>query len=371
MSKLHRATLHLGLAAVLLSALAATTACDNSYGCLANAQEQIAQEGTSTFKAAMVAKVARLGDSYYAATSKLYGRAVSGGSWSVVSVAGSASYTLLSMASGASTLYVSILDASDANKVYSTTDGSAWSELGTGSLPSTAWIDSLFASNGTLFAQSHDKHASSTGSDHAYTLLYWNGSSFAAAGGLASLAVPLVGVEWDGASYWYASTAKLYSGTAAPDGAATDVTSSSTTGLGAFTYSSITSLRYSAIDAALYAGTYTGYIAKVAGTGAPNRQSLGSSPVYALECVGSKIFAGLGTTTSVSTGGYFEGVFGSLASGDGGSYGSQYSTTVYGKAVVGFYWDATASRLFACLAPGSSSSSYGLYSAASADWVAE
>jgi hypothetical protein len=364
-TKLHRATLPL-LAAVLLVA-----ACDNDYGCFASIQAEIEQKGTETFRRASVSRVLRFNDRYYAATAKLSSRPAAGDEWKVASVQGSSDYSLLSVANdddADAALYVSIVDSSGANKVYSY-DGTTWTSLNTAAIPGSAWIDGLFVANGTLFAQSHDNYANS--SADTYSLFYLSGAALTPVdSSVATTDNPFIGVEGDGANLWIATTSVLYSGSA-PDSAFTDATG--TSGLGSLS-TSITSLHYGTFDAALYSGTASGHLVRCTGTVAS--QDLGSSPITAIADTGTTtLFAGFGITSSATTGGYYEGAFGSLASGADGSLKEQYPTTVAGRAVLDFFWDSTAGeeRFFVCVAPGSDSTGYGLYSTtlAAAAWVAE
>jgi hypothetical protein len=356
--KLHRATLLILASAALAGAASLLLAsCDNSYGSLASIQGEAKQSGTDTFKKAPVTKALRFAGRYYATTAKILSRAVSGGAWAVLPVDGSSDYNVLAMANdGDTAIYVSIFDASGANKLYSY-NGTAWTALS--GIPAASCIDGLYFVNGILFAQAHVDYTSPTPGVDRFSLYYLLGSTLASTdASLQSKEAYFVDIAWDSSVFWFATESALYRGTASATGAVADGTA--TAGLSGKT---IASLLYSAHDSVLYAGTSTGYLYRCSDA---TSQGLGSEPISALVDLGDgTLLAGLGTTTSVLTGGYWEGAFPNLVDGEGGAVtldASHYSTTVYDKAALYFYWDLAAETLFACVAPGSSSVGYGLYS---------
>lgn len=356
----------------LLSLLAAAalllSSCDNSFGVFSSIQDEVEQTGTDIFKNSQVTRAFALGTSYYATQTKLYSRAIASGSWDVVAINGSKDYeTCFSATSDGSKLYASIEDSSGADAVYSSTDGSAWTRLDTSFPPSGSIVDDLFYAQGYLFAQCHAGYTTADdATDDSYSLYYSDGSSAFAAvnASLTSVAKPFVGVAHFGSAFWYATRSALYSNSAPTSGAITDQTS--TAGLSSQT---ITSIAYSSPASALYVGTYAAKLFQYDGTSWTSESVGSGGPITALVDVGSTsshLLVGEGFTEDDDTdGGYYEGSFASFvagASGDVAKSESVYDTTVIGTAVNAFYWDDTKNTLFICVAPGASTSLYGLYS---------
>jgi hypothetical protein len=366
----HRATLLAALAAAAFLA----SSCDNSSGLFASIQDETKQTGSSPFEEVAVTQAFRFDGSYYCRTAKLYSRAVSGDTWSLVSVNGSTDYTCYSAADdGDTAYYAAIENASGDNQVLVyTAASSAWSSLDISSMPSGSIIDSLYFVNGTLFAELHENYASETPDDHQYTLYYWTGSAFAEvdATDFSSTSAPFVGVVWDsGASrFWYATTSAVYQGTGAASGGGTAVSGPSGT---------FTCLAYSSLADAIYVGTDDEVLWQYASSAWSKSTALDSNePVTAIVEVGSTssyLLVGVGFTEDEDTsGGYYEGPFSSLSYGDDEAVAdseSVFDTTVYGTAVSSFFWDTTDSehRLFVCVYPGATSSLYGLYMSSTSD----
>jgi len=228
-------------ALALLAALAATlilAGCDNTYGVFHEIQTETKQVGTDIFLNATVKGLGEDAANYYAIMSKIYTRAKSGDTWTVLPVNNLSSYYCAGFASdGASTIYVASADAASGttlNGIYSSTDqGANWNALDATGLGSSI-VDNLFLANGTLFAAAHtETEVAST-----YALYYWNGSAFAATS-LTELNRPVTSVAYAQSNYWAigsdatdaddAHVGRLYKG-AAPSSLAVDAAASTPSG---------------------------------------------------------------------------------------------------------------------------------------------
>ncbi len=232
-----RSTAALALLAALAAALI-LAGCDNTYGVFHEIQTETKQVGTDIFLNATVKGLDEDAANYYAVMSKIYTRAKSGDTWTVLPVNNVSSYYCAGFASdGASTIYVASADAASGttlNGIYSSTDqGAAWNPLDATGLGSSI-VDNLFLANGTLFAAAHtETEAAST-----YALYYWNGSAFAATS-LTGLNRPVTSVAYAQANYWAigsdatdaddAHVGRLYKG-AAPGSLAVDAAASTPSG---------------------------------------------------------------------------------------------------------------------------------------------
>jgi hypothetical protein len=371
-------------AAVLLAGLLASS-CDNDYAIFANIQQEKEQVGTAYFKKTMATNAFKLGDYYYASTSKLYRRSTASGAtqWDQVSINGSTSYTLRSVVlvnSTISTIYA--LTGSDSSNValYSSTDGSNWSEAS--NIPSKAngykprstsysytfCLDALYSANGELYAEAtfYDMVNGSSGIGTPYYYLYHlSGSTWNTISNFTDLssANMIRGVVYDGSKYWFASAKQLYSGSA---------TAATTDEIGNFTSLSsraIWALSYTGSH--LYVSTKTGYLYQ--DSGSAEQVDTSSRPLTKVISVpysgGTLILVGTDTDdVDTAAVGYYEGSFGSLVLGSTNHYVAStsaiYSTTVSVFPVENFYYDGDSSsgNLFVCIAPGTTSTSYyGLY----------
>ncbi len=232
-----RSTAALALLAALAAALI-LAGCDNTYGVFHEIQTETKQVGTDIFLNATVKGLGEDAANYYAIMSKIYTRAKSGDTWTVLPVNNLSSYYCAGFASdGASTIYVASADAASGttlNGIYSSTDqGANWNALDATGLGSSI-VDNLFLANGTLFAAAHtETEVAST-----YALYYWNGSAFAATS-LTGLNRPVTSVAYAQSNYWAigsdatdaddAHVGRLYKG-AAPSSLAVDAAASTPSG---------------------------------------------------------------------------------------------------------------------------------------------
>lgn len=232
-----RSTAALALLAALAAALI-LAGCDNTYGVFHEIQTETKQVGTDIFLNATVKGLGEDAANYYAVMSKIYTRAKSGDTWTVLPVNNLSSYYCAGFTSdGASTIYVASADAASGttlNGIYSSTDqGANWNALDATGLGSSI-VDNLFLANGTLFAAAHtETEVAST-----YALYYWNGSAFAATS-LTGLNRPVTSVAYAQSNYWAigsdatdaddAHVGRLYKG-AAPSSLAVDAAASTPSG---------------------------------------------------------------------------------------------------------------------------------------------
>jgi predicted small secreted protein len=196
------------IAALALIAAAALTlgGCDNTFGVFHEIQTETKQVGTDIFLNATVKGLGEDAVNYYAVMSKLYVRAKSGDTWTVLPVNATSDYYCAGFASdNASTIYAAVTESASSSAlkgIYSSTNqGADWTELTATGLGSSI-VDSLFladdgTANGTLFVAAHtETEAAST-----YALYYWNGSAFVTAG-LSNLNRPITAVAYAQSNYW-------------------------------------------------------------------------------------------------------------------------------------------------------------------------
>jgi hypothetical protein len=405
----------LGFASIL------AISCDNTFGILSTIQGEKKQAGASIFQETAVFNFFRLDNNltnthnYYAVTGgTLQVSAVGQDSWSSVPIV-SGSYSLRSavLAEGAGisqpTIFALIETGGEANlsiSVYYSTDGTTWTAVQTlppeqaaGYIDKASTVesfDALYSANGHVYAEYHSYYhkpdSTVQNGPSTYTLYYFANNRFdnVATGFTPSPASDetIRGVVYDGTNYyWFASENHLYvttdyTGGSDPTGETAAISPLLTTAgfsLSAGTTSgwstwaiSFTGSAFS--DPAVYISTKSGYLlqykngataasSSMVNTAVPLTQALAipaSSSGYSL-VVGTDA---LGTTAAV---GYYEGGFGSMVQGSGGSVAGPnaaaiFSTTVSIAPVHAFYYDTSTSTVFMCDSPGASSTAfYGLY----------
>jgi hypothetical protein len=386
--------------------------CDNAYGVFQQVQLEKKQVGNTVFQETGVYNAFRLGNYYYAATATLNRTTVGADSWSTVAINGSTSYSLRSAVLAGDyltgTIYALIetgVEKSSTISVYSSTDGNTW----TGPLSSQPGYnsnlisnyDALFAANGCVYAENHsynpNSYAPTSPGQSTYTLFQLVPSPAQVTGSTGTFcpsAPPTVdldksirGVVFDGSSkYWFASENKLFSGISSNGSDATD---SSSTFTGLFSSSSYTvwGISYSGSPGHLYVTTKNGHIYKDGGSaanpvGLPLTQVIevpsASGTIPTILLVGTDSVPPTTLISAATAQGYFEcnvdtfptGFVGG-GSGQVTSNSSLYATTVNIAPVHSFFYDpvvdpVVGNRLFICVSPGTSSTSYyGLYES---DW---
>jgi predicted small secreted protein len=361
-------------ATIFLSTLLALS-CNNSYGIFKDVQGQTKESGSDVFSKTSVSSILYFpsNSNYYAATAKLYTRNVTASSWSKVSVGGTSSYIVKSVVVAGTSMYVLVGDASSNVALYSTTDGSAWTQipipswLNTSDSNSETYLDGLFSANGQLFVVSHYfygfKSNPNSGSS-TYTLYYYSGGSFTPVNDFQGLTVTIRGVVYNSATsqYWFAAEDRVYYSLDA-------INSSGSTWLGSPPHT-VWAISYTNLSAShVYISTYSGYL--YCDTFSNGDSVSGDEPLTCVQEVpnGSGPILVVGTEASdISTlaEGYYEGTFGSLLIGNDNSIvassSSIYNSTVEGFPVHCFYYDSARQDLFICISPGTTSSSYyGLY----------
>jgi hypothetical protein len=362
--------------------------CNNAYGVFQSVQLEKKQVGTSVFQETTVYNVFRLNGYYYAATASLNRTPVGEDSWSTLPINGSTAYSLRSAVLAGSTIYVLIETGIEPNStisVYSSTDGNTWgaplsSQPGYSSPMNN--YDALFAtSDGNVYAENHSYDPNPTDptnpGNSIYTLYYFNGSVFVQATGvIPGTNMTIRGVVWDNTNYWFASEDKLYTGDK------TGVMCSSVTSSGPFAgmNGTIWGISISSSNN-LYVTTKNGYIYRndeksANPVGLPLTQVVEvPSAAGQILLVGTDAIPPTSVISSAPAQGYYECNVGTFPNGfvSGGSgvvdsNSSIYSTTVSIAPVHSFFYDgdATSGRLFVCVSPGTSSTSYyGLYES---DW---
>jgi hypothetical protein len=353
--------------AVVILASLLTFSCNNSYGIFEDVQGQTEQDGSDVFKKTATVTAFRLGDSYYASTSKLYRRSVDGSHWSQVSIGGTHSYFLRSVVLvGNSTIFALVGDKASDVKLFSSSGG-AWSRVN--GLPSSIDFDSLFSANDCIFAVSHrfvSKESTETGTSY-YSLYYSSdsGNSFNSVSKFIDLKNKTIrGVVYGGGYYYFAAEDRLYK-CATPDNSTETSLGKPPHRIWRISYTGTASgtkehLYIGAVNGNLYRDDFSGY------------EDVASSPLTAVIEVptsNDKRILLVGTDaedTNTPANGYYEGVYTSLQHGPQNAIvahsSSIYNSTVNDAPVHDLYWDSASNDLFICISPGSSNSTfYGLY----------
>jgi hypothetical protein len=384
-------------ASIAIASLLALS-CNNDFGIFQSVQNEKKQVGTKVFQETPVFNAFRLGSYYFASTAVLNRRSVGASGdnpWSTVSIGGTPyrlrSAVLAGAVSGTPTIYTLIETGSEPNislLVYSSTNGVDWTPITT--LPSQTYtgstissLDALFAtSNGELYAEGHSyaSNASSTitAGSSTYTLYHLVGSSLnnIVTGFTPTLDKSIRGVVYDSVNtkYWIASEDQLVSNTAADGtGALVNEISTTYTGLAGKTIWEISYTSGIGAAGALYITTKDGWLFQ---GGTATGKSVTSIPLTQVGQVPTSsgsvdnILVGTDAILTTPAVGYFEGTFGTLNAGSGGTVtnnSSVYATTVGAAPVHAFYYDPTDKKLFICVSPGTTSTSYyGLYES---DWT--
>lgn len=361
------------LASSIIIASLLASSCDNDFGVFKSIQDEKEQVGTTVFRKTTATGAFKLGDYYYASTAMLNRRSTAAGStaWEKVSINGLSDYSLRSAVVVGSSMYALITDPSDSKvKLFKSDDAANWTEVAQPSANTTSAsytfnLDALYSAGGHLYAEGHlyiDTGAAI--GTNEYTLYYYNGSAFSSVVNFAGNSARIIGVVSDGAAaatYWFASSSSLYSGTSADGSGASSI-------IGNYTDLSSKEICGLSYAGALYVTTTGGYIYQ-GGTAAGSY--LAALPLTSVVQVpsssGNIILVGTDTNdVDVDPVGYYEGNFGSLVVGSTNhvvSYTSAiYSTTVSAFPVHAFYYDADLKNLFVCISPGTTSANYyGLY----------
>jgi hypothetical protein len=351
---------------MILASLLAIS-CNNSYGIFEDVQGQTEQDGSDIFKKTATVTAFRLGDSYYASTSKLYSRDVDASHWSLVSIGGTKSYFLRSVVLvGNTTIFALVGDTASDTKLYSSSGGS-WSRVS--GLPSSVAFDSLFSANGCLFAVSHrfvSDDSTETGTSY-YSLYYSsdNGISFNTVASFVNVKTTTIrGVVYGGGYYYFAAEDRLYM-CAAPDNSTGTSLGSPPHHIWRISYSGTTG----GTGEHLYIGTVNGNLYRDDFNGYEDVTSCPLTAVVEIPTSGDKEILIVGTDaedTSTLANGYYEGPYSSLRHGPKDAItahsSSIYNSTVNDAPVHDIYWDSANNDLFICISPGSSNSTfYGLY----------
>jgi hypothetical protein len=369
-------------AASILLASVLLFSCNNDYGVFSSVQKEKAQNGNSVFQETPVYNAFRLGANYYAATATLNTRSVvNAAGWKRVGI-GSGAYTLrgavLVGSATTGTIYA-LVEASSSIVLYQSSDGSNWTAL-PNALPaqtlkgsSAFTFDALYSANGKLYAESHGPYDATPyiGSTGAFNLWLFNpiAQTFSTMHGNFAPALPVVGVVYDSANYWFASGDLLYSGPNADASLSTSV-SSTYAGL-----SSKTIWGLSFAGANVYIATQDGSLYQSGSSGGYliNSSVPATQVVQVPATTGNSLLVGTDANAPgvVSGVGYYEGGYGAMAIGSVGAVTGNsaiYNTTVSASPVHNFFYDPVYdgtgnSILFICVSPGTMSTTYyGLYS---------
>lgn len=357
-----------------MATLALLSGCDNAYGVFASVQLETKQIGTDVFENVMVKAVTGDGTRYYAQQgSKIHSRAAASTTWTVLPVGPSqtSSYFAAGMAFDGARLWVVASDPSTLvlSGIHTTADqGSTWTTIADPGLASGELAQGLLAANGTVFLLSRV----SSGSANAYTLREYLPSSASWASRLSGLASPISDLAWDGSAFWAAAGSSIYTGATGAALAADGSAPAGKTFSGLSTYGS--ALYVACSDGTAYArsGGVWGSAVTIASSIA-----IGTMVSVPVSASAERLLI----ARHDSSYGYYEYDGSTVTAGSAGLVTlteSNYSTTVYAKAVNAFYYhriNANSGTLFAALNPGYSSG-YGLYSTrwngtAWSGWTAE
>jgi len=352
------------LVILAVAASIAFAACDNSFGVFHEIQTEKAQVGTDVFKNVTVKALAEDGSNYYAAMAKVFYRPISGDTWLVMPVNGDSDYYCVGLASnGAGTVYIATANTSTTalKGIYSTADSgaTAWTKMDSGEFAAKI-VDSLFYANGTLFAAAH----TDTEELATYDLYYYNGSAFVSAG-LTGLDIPVQGLVYGDSAYWAITSSKLYRTTSL--GTFTEQTASGPSSAGetleAIATDSTGKVHVTTSDGDLYtcsASTWT----------SDNLASSVSLGVLAEVPIDDTASAYRLLVAKNNSGyGYYEydavtkadPIVGNNADAIFAPTASSYTTTIYTKPVMAFYYSTTNKTLLIGLA-AQGTDTYALYS---------
>jgi hypothetical protein len=396
-------------ARVLFAALVSLIAliafsCDDSYGIYTNVQSEKKQVGTKVFRETVCTNAFRLGEYYYASTSaKLHRRSAVSGStdWGdPISLGDSSSYTLrgavLVGSSESGTIYALTGASSSDVKLYSSTDGSSWTEVSIPSAPATTssytfTLDALYSAGGHLYAEGnfYDTSSGAAVGINYYYLYYYSGSAWSVVNNFSQLSkAPIRGVVANAATtgatkYYFASTGQLYEGSAADGSDASSIidnfTSLSSRPIWGLSYTGGQLYIGTKDDSSTSSTNEGGYLYR-GDTAAAIKIDSSSRPITKViqvpSSAGNLLLVGTDTDdVDVAAVGYYEGLYNdtftssSFVVGSTNHYvaytSSIYSTTVSVFPVHEFYYDestAYGDNLFVCISPGTTSTSYyGLY----------
>ncbi|HUW70659.1 MAG TPA: hypothetical protein VMX33_10520 [bacterium] len=214
-------------AALVLAAMALSSCAEGPTGIFASvaAETPVNKNMTPAIEYASPTFVARLGTTWYSGMGVLWQKADGATQWTKASVSLpgiSASDTLFAdsgaVVSGTpDTLYVAFRDVTLANSpslgVYSTADGTTWTQVEATFPVATEYLRSIMVANGQLFAVTTNVRADSA-TAAAYSIYYLSGT-FQSAGIVAdtTIGVP-TSVAWDGTNYIFTAGDSLITGTA-------------------------------------------------------------------------------------------------------------------------------------------------------------
>lgn len=365
---LRRASLAGAVAALALAS--ALSSCNNDYGIYASIQQETARNNSGPFLRVSVGDITSAGSTYFARAATIQ-KSTDTTTWAEVSIGAlGTNYFCSSMASDGATLYAAI----NGQGLYSTTDGSTVTPVLADSL-----IESVSVANGKVFIVDHNENGTTTTTaDDIWTLKTVSGSTATAVAltGFAASGTSIGKVVWDGTDYWVITGAGIYFSTAAGGPFTQDSSTGAPTGiLDSIAASPSTTGRiYVGSDASTaymrdggswktFSASMTGAVTALVEVPVPTSVSSG----------GYVLLAGLGATsagTSSSTSGYYQlypstpavaGVFGDSSALVPNA--TNYDTSLSGKPVNNFYYQAGTGRLFAAVTASGTSNAYGLWMA--------
>lgn len=387
-SIMKKATTGAGLVAAILGSIAlaaSLSACDNNYPIYGSIQLEKPGSTQGPFYKTTVGKVVLFKSAYYAQRATLIsstdGTTWGGSSHTPIAITGlGTSYFCTGLAATSTALWAVI----DGVGLYSSGDGTNWTQViadPTTSQTSSPMIDNVFTANDMVFVEYHNENNTTTSSaDDIYTLkASSDGTTFNpvtfASGGAQNSTMPFAGVAYADGSYWIIAKDGLYSAVSA-SGSFAQVVATSTTEIGAPPTGAAIDSILAWDSTTLYAGTDAGVVYKrTTGGNWTNGSSLtyavtalGKAPVSStVSSTGWVLLAGYGANATITGGsGYAQVDPTTLAttSGDSSAVASNatnYDTTLSGKPVEAFLYDATGQRLFAATASAGISGASGLW----------
>ena len=386
----------IGLAAAMLGAIAiaaSLSACDNAYPIYGSIQLEKPGATVGPFYMTSVGKVVALGGKYFAQRANI-ATSADGSSWNLVSIGslGNGYYCtgLAATSTGlpaTSTLYAVV----DTQGLYASKDGTTWTLVPGMADPTTnqtasPMIDNVFVANNVVFVEYHNE-GGTTGTttagstDDTYNLsASFDGTTFSpvtfSSGGAAISKMPFAGAAYADGSYWIIAKDGLYSSaafsSASPNAAFAQVTEPGAPPSGA----PIDSIIATSTASTLYLGTDAGAVYKRMTGGSWSNVGSLTYAVTALAEVpisptATVIIAGFGANSSTIASlsisyGYIQLDPTSLGVTSGGSSAivpnsTNYDTTLSGKPINSFLYDATNKKLFATTASAGLSGASGLW----------